>query len=328
MKAASIGCPDEASTHWYEGVEDMVTSLPFLKFSLVRSAATTLLRKMCCSREKIEALWVECETFAKAEGVDPRTIFLAQYSYDLSQMAETQMPTACTVGAYKDNFVRFLDWGVPEGLGRYTETQDRTYGAKSHKAIGFPGFFGTVTAAAPELCFAMNQMPCAKIDKAGLPSAYWARLVYERVLRLQHGDSDMMPSAVTKVLRDLAYEGVRPMSSMALTFANGQDTVTVSIHPGMEPEMDGTEGVFVLANRFRTKKHKGHNDLLEDDCIEFSADRERQMRTCLRKMDKQDDPEKATEVAFSMGYPVLNEATANVTVYSFATRELVVRPYG
>jgi hypothetical protein len=174
----------------------------------------------------------------------------------------------------------------------------------------------------------MNQMPCAEIDKAGLPSTYWARLVYERVLRLQHGDPNMMPSAVTKVLRDLEYEGVRPMSSMALTFANGQNTVTVSIHPGMEPEMDGTEGVFVLANRFRTKKHKAHNDLLEDDCLEFSEDRERQMRSCLRKMGKQDDPEKAAEVAFGMGCPVLNGATANVTVYNFTTRALVVRPYG
>jgi hypothetical protein len=137
--------------------------------------------------------------------VETETIYLAQFVYDLAQATSSwgtrQAPAACTVGCHGPFFVRYLDWCAPEGIGVFTELQDREAWGRGYKAVGFPGFFGLVTALSPTLCFAMNQVPCGKTDWTGVPATYYARLFYERVLRNMQGKPDRLLGAVNRVCK-------------------------------------------------------------------------------------------------------------------------------
>ncbi len=303
-------------------MEVLVSSIPFFQFGIVKAAACATLRKLCASKE-IDRLWEECQAYAAEHDISPHTVFAAQYMYDLAQLSSVQAPQACTVGSYKEHFVRYLDWAVPEGMGEYTQVEDREYGVKKYQAIGFPGLFGLVTAVSDELCFAMNQMPCESIDKRGVPATYWARRFYERVLRRQRGDKTRLLSSVTGILRLMEAEKFQPMSSMSLVLSNGDYHATVSIHPGKDPQVayGSTEFAAVCANSFVTTKYTDYNDLMDEDCYEFSEAREKQMRRKIKRFPKLKDPAKA---AVAFGEPVCNEATANVTYYNFATQDVAL----
>jgi len=311
---------------WHASMEELVSSFPFFQFGVVKAAATATLRKLCASKEKINLLWEECQAYAAANDMSPHTVFAAQYLYDYAQLSVAQSPQACTVGSYKGHFVRYLDWAIPDEVGKYTEVQDREYAVKKYRAVGFPGFFGLVTAVSDELCFAMNQMPCESIDKRGVPATYWARLFYERVLRRQRGDKTRLVFSVTNILGLMEKEKFLPMSSMEIVMSNGNYHVAVAIHPGTEPEVSysSTEFPLVCANRYTTKQHTDYNDLMDEDCYEFSEEREKQMKYCLRRIAKQADPDEAAEMAISLAEPVSNEATANITYFDFATKKLAV----
>ena len=305
-------------------MEELVSTVPFFQFGVVKAAAGATLRALCASKE-INGLWKDCQAYAKEHGMSPHTVFAAQYFYDLAQLSLSQAPKACTVGSYKGHFVRYLDWAIPEGMGAYTQVEDRTAVARKYQAIGFPGFFGLVTAVG-DVCFAFNQMPSEHIDKRGLPANYWAKLFYERVIRKCRGGQTALPTAVTRVLADMGGEQANPMSSGCIVLADKDCTVRVSIHPGTEPEvvMALGDGMLVQANRFRDPLHKDYNDLMDIDCEWFSSEREDEMAYCIRRIAAAKTPAKAAELALGIDEPVCHEATANVTYYNFATKDVAL----
>ena len=303
-------------------MEELVSSLPFFQFGVVKAAATATIRAACAAPDKIGALWEQCKAYAAENNMNPNTVFAAQYLYDYAQHSMIQAPQACTVGSYKEHFVRYLDWAIPEDIGQYTQVTDHVAVARKYQAVGFPGFFGLVTAVG-DVCFAFNQMPCESIDKRGLPTPYWAKLFYERVIRNHRGGESPLLAAVNRVLGFMEYEKSRPMSSGCIVMSDGKYQIRVSFHPGTQTEMmfTTTEKVLVNANRYLDKAHKDYNDLMDEACDEFSAEREKQMKYCLRRIAKQTDPTKAGKMALDLDEPVCNEATANVTYYNFITKE-------
>jgi|GEM_PF-5811092 len=309
---------------WHSLMEELVSTVPFFQFGLVKAAAGATLRALCASKE-IKGLWGECRAYAQEHDMDPNTVFAAQCIYDLAQHSLSQAPAACTAGRYKEHFVRYLDWAIPEGMGAYTQVEDHKVGTRGYQAIGFPGFFGLVTAVG-DLCFAFNQMPSEHIDKRGLPTTYWARLFYERVIRKCRGGHTALPTAVNRVLADMARERATPMSSGCIVLADKDCTVRVSIHPGTTPEVTMAigDGMLVQANRFRDPLHKDYNDLMDIDCEWFSSEREDQMKYCLQQMGKQSLRKRQAAMALDMDEPVCNEATANVTYYNFATKDVAL----
>ncbi|MFZ4779422.1 MAG: hypothetical protein ACOYM3_29015 [Terrimicrobiaceae bacterium] len=309
---------------WHVLMEELVSTVPFFKFGIVKAAATATLRTLCASKE-INGLWEQCQAYASSHGMSPHTVFAAQYFYDLAQLSLAQAPAACTVGSYKGHFVRYLDWAIPEGMGEYTQVEDHTAVARKYQAIGFPGFFGLVTAVG-DVCFAFNQMPSEHIDKRGLPTNYWAKLFYERVIRNHRGGETPLLAAVIRVLRLMRGDKSFPMSSGCIVLTDKDYNVRVSIHPGTETEMvmSSTEKVLVQANRFLDKRHKDYNDLMDDDCEEFSVEREKQMKYCIRRIAAAKTPVKAAEMALGMDEPVCNEATANVTYFNFGTKDVAL----
>ena len=309
---------------WHAIMEELVSTVPFFQFGVVKAAATATLRALCASKE-INGLWKDCQAYAAEHDMNASTVFAAQYMYDLAQHSLSQAPKACTVGRHKEHFVRYLDWAIPEGIGAYTQVEDRKVGRQGYQAIGFPGFFGLVTAVG-DVCFAFNQMPSEQIDKRGLPATYWARLFYERVVKNWRGGRVPLTSAVQKTIVQMEAENAFPMSSGCVLLADKANNVRVSIHPGTEPEVTTTtaDKWVAQANRYRDPLHKDYNNLMDEACEWFSVEREDQMGYCLREISKAKTPAKATELALGMDEPVCNEATANVTYYNFATKDVAL----
>ena len=305
-------------------MEELVSTVPFFQFGVVKSAAGATLRTLCASKE-INGLWEDCQAYAEEHGMSPHTVFAAQYIYDLAQHSLAQSPMACTVGSYKGHFVRYLDWAIPEGMGAYTQVEDHTAVARKYQAIGFPGFFGLVTAVGV-VCFAFNQMPSEHLDKRGLPTTYWAKLFYERVIRNHRGGEATLLGAVNRVFTYMRGDKSFPMSSGCIVLTDKDYNVRINFHPGTDTaiEMSSTEKVLVQANRYLDKHHKDYNDLMDQDCDYFSAEREKQMRYCISRIAAAKTPAKAAELALGMDEPVCNEATANVTYYNFATKDVAL----
>jgi len=309
---------------WHAIMEELVSTVPFFQFGAVKAAAGATLRALCASKE-INGLWKDCQAYAKENGMSPHTVFAAQYIYDLAQLSLSQAPTACTVGSYKGHFVRYLDWAIPEGIGAYTQVEDHKVGTTGYQAIGFPGFFGLVTAVG-DVCFAFNQMPSERIDKRGLPANFWANLFYERVIRNHRGGRTTLLRAANKALAEMEGEQSFPMSSGCIVMCDATGNVRVSIHPGTEPEVTTAtaDKVFVQANRYLDPLHETYNLLMDEDCLWFSAEREDEMAYSIRRIAAAKTPAKATELALGVDEPVCNEATANVTYYSFATKDVAL----
>jgi hypothetical protein len=309
---------------WHAIMDELVSTVPFFQFGIVKAAATATLRALCASKE-INGLWEDCQAYAKEHGMSPHTVFAAQYFYDLAQLSLSQAPMACTVGSYKGHFVRYLDWAIPEGMGAYTQVEDHTAVFRKYQAIGFPGFFGLVTAVG-DVCFAFNQMPSERIDKRGLPTNFWAKLFYERVIRNHRGGEAPLLAAVNRVLTYMRGDKSFPMSSGCIVMSDGNYHIRVSFHPGTDTEMEfsAVEKVLVQANRYLGKHHKDYNDLMDEDCDYFSAEREKQMKYCIRRIAAAKTAAKAAELALGMDEPVCNEGTANVTYYNFATKDVAL----
>jgi len=74
--------------------------------------------------------------------------------------------------------IRYMDWGVPEDIGRYTVQVDFVRdGIHAYSSLGFAGFLGVITAMSPAWALAFNQAPAAKVSKSlvGSPATYAAR---------------------------------------------------------------------------------------------------------------------------------------------------------
>ncbi len=126
----------------------------------------------------------EAQGLSKATGISAPLLALANCAYDALQFFNDAEPSACSAAVYQHKqghpvMIRYMDWGFPEDIGCYTVRMDYMRdGVLAYSSLGFAGFFGVITAVAPDWAFAFNQAPAANVRKnlLGLPAPYAARM--------------------------------------------------------------------------------------------------------------------------------------------------------
>ena len=162
-----------------------------------KEGVASLLAKIPC-RFLSNELMDESIGLSKATGIPASLLALSNCSYDFTQLQSGIFPTACSAGIYHNKakqpvMVRYMDWGLPEDIAKYTIVVDYVRdGIPAYSALGFAGFLGVITAMASGWALAMNQAPAARVKKflSYTPTTYAIRTVCdnsETFHELQHG---------------------------------------------------------------------------------------------------------------------------------------------
>ena len=146
------------------------------------SLMLSLLAKLPC-QALLGDLMEEAKGLSKGTGIPTPLLALANCTYDASQYLDGKTPTACSAAVYHDksgapSMIRYMDWAVPKGIGRYTVQVDFVRnGTHAYSSLGFAGFLGVITAMSPTWALAFNQAPAARVRKSilGAPATYAAR---------------------------------------------------------------------------------------------------------------------------------------------------------
>ena len=147
-----------------------------------KSSALSFLAHLPC-QALLGNLMEEAKGLSKGTGISAPLLALANCTYDATQYLDGSTPTACSAAVYHDpsntpTMIRYMDWGVPEDIGRYTVQVDFVRdGIHAYSSLGFAGFLGVITAMSPAWALAFNQAPAAKVSKSlvGSPATYAAR---------------------------------------------------------------------------------------------------------------------------------------------------------
>lgn len=107
----------------------------------------------------------EIRSIANACDLPGSEVLLANLTYDLVQLRENFIPTACssfscTTSEGYPVLARNLDWGFPEGLGRHTVVIRFHRKRDEYLAIGIPGMVGILSAMrSGHWAMTLNQAP-------------------------------------------------------------------------------------------------------------------------------------------------------------------------
>lgn len=133
-------------------------------------------------------LMEEAIGLSKATGIPASLLALSNCCYDFTQLQSGIFPTACSAGIYHNKakqpvMVRYMDWGLPEDIAKYTIVVDYVRdGIPAYSSLGFAGFLGVITATAPGWALAMNQAPAGRVRKflSHTPTTYAIRTVCDQ----------------------------------------------------------------------------------------------------------------------------------------------------
>ena len=319
----------------YRMLDDMVKELPWLKWSLIREAATRVwvLQHEVNTGNKwvFQQMKQECQEIGKALGVSWQTVFSYQCVYDFTQRGPG-IASACTVGSVGPYFIRFMDWAVPEGIGKLAEkTKMKADDGSPFISIGFSGFIGTVTAFGEGWAVAMNQSPVTGTNGSGVPSCYYTRVFANR-FAVRVGRGEQLKKAVTTILEEFEEENIRPMSSCILIVRNATHHGFVEFIPGQSPVsvVSPVATPLAVSNHLNAKQHLEFNpdDEWEDEDGDVwdndTYDRQCEMKAVLRKLSKQCTVD-LEKVFSNIEEPILNDLTAYAVLKDFSTGEMLVR---
>jgi len=195
----TVDLDEPASTRWIKPGRKIARLANELTDSMVELCATylptsirpllnkpslllSLLAKLPC-QALLGDLMEEAKGLSKGTGIPAPLLALANCTYDATQYMNGTSPTACSAAVYHNksgapSMIRYMDWAVPKGIGRYTVQVDYVRdGVHAYSSLGFAGFLGVITAMSPSWALAFNQAPAARVRKSilGSPATYAAR---------------------------------------------------------------------------------------------------------------------------------------------------------
>lgn len=154
-----------------ESIEECVPEFPpvWQKIWKIRRASASVLARTVSFISAGAGLEYakEAKGIAKACDLPFGMVLIANLTYDLVQLRQNFAPTACssfscTVGDRAPVLVRNLDWGFPEGLGRYSAVIRFNKKRDSYLSIGIPGLTGVLSAMREgHWAVTLNQAPVA-----------------------------------------------------------------------------------------------------------------------------------------------------------------------
>ena len=125
--------------------------------------------------------WIqEIRGIAKASGVPLAQLIAANLVYDLAQLSDRWMPTACSSYSFNSDtgptLARNMDWCWPDTIGRHTKVVQMVGGVRDYYSVIVPGQVGVLSAFSPgHWAVTLNQAPAANVRlNFNYPPAMWA----------------------------------------------------------------------------------------------------------------------------------------------------------
>ena len=267
--------------------------------------------------------WVDDQS--RKTGVSSSQLYLCQYLYDIAQfsaaMSNDYIPSACTVAASKGMFLRYMDWSIPDDIGKYAYIEKKSSDGIAYKDVSFPGFFGCLTAVGNNWAMAMNQMPSWLVDIHGIPTTIFSKeITLQMAKRIEQGVE--ITTAASQAKNYMKENNLLPISSVAVFFYSAyQDTnVVIQYHPSSSGGEWSTDfGVKALANQFVKgstfrKKHRLKRDTNSQERIDQAAN----------IIGTAKDYEDLIAIATNSEYPCNNSATAYIVAADINNKQITL----
>lgn len=282
---------------------------------------------------RLGSLYQESRGVARATGVPAELIALSNCLYDIMQVVPTGGPTACSCAAFADSadqpvMLRFMDWALPENIGKYTViTRFHRDGEMAYASVGFAGFLGVVTAGGPNWAVALDQAPCSfgQISKWGLlrdlPACYAMRLACDEADSFEALEENILECApMTPFLSLLC--GSEPGEVARIEKVNA---VTASCTKPTKKQP-----LLALANHYLHRDHRhlnGETEWEDDDGQEWMSDTYERMESVYEMAADACGCGKLPALGKFRQEPACNDNTVHLALMRPATAELHLKNF-
>lgn len=308
-----------------------VIKLPFVKRTAIALMVGWLVVK-AASTATLTRLITECKALGKEMGRSWFSVFLMQCVYDILQRQVDLVASACTVGSAGPYFIRYMDWGVPEGIGKYAEKTVLTAADGSKfTSIGFAGFLGCITAYGDKWALAMNQSPVAGGDISGVPACYYTRMFAEQLAPLVEANTHL-DVAIEHILDVFEVENIHPMSSINLIVRDAHHHAVIEFLPGKRQpvvEVHSITKAIAVANHMYSIDNADLNpeqeeaDALGDVWGNDTYERQEEMLALVKRLVRR-KAVNLDKLIEEIDDPIKNDLTAYAVLINFNTAETLV----
>jgi len=258
----------------------------------------------------------EVRCIAKAADVSYPQLVLANVMYDIAEIWHWLYPSACSsyscsLPSGEPILCRTLDWGVPEGLGKYTVLVVYHRGKRQYVSVGLIGFVGVLSAMRPGAwAVALNQAPSRKIPFRAIQIPACVRL---------RSICDVAQKYGTIVERMKKAQRVSPFFVHIIGTERQEQTVIRSLG-GRFRQRKLDDSFIIQTNHFVSEDSEDLNDLSKS--YHHSRARYRALRRRLRYR-LPDTVDKAQRKL--KRWPVNNERTIQIVSFCPATGDVRVK---